>query len=40
MLITNYAEHQDAAVAIGAERGFGKLELNAKTAKRLCSILR
>ena len=26
MLITNYTEHQDAAVAIGAERGFGKLE--------------
>jgi CheY-like chemotaxis protein len=27
MIITNYAEHQDAAVALGAERGFGKLEL-------------
>ena len=27
MLITNYPEHQDAAVAIGALRGFGKLEL-------------
>jgi CheY-like chemotaxis protein len=26
MIITNYAEHQDAAVALGAERGFGKLE--------------
>lgn len=26
MLITNYAEHQDAAVALGALRGFGKLE--------------
>lgn len=26
MLITNYAEHQDAAVAAGAVRGFGKLE--------------
>ena len=26
MLVTNYPEHQDAAVAIGAERGFGKLE--------------
>src|SRR5262245_49120819 len=25
MLITNYAEHQDAAEAIGALRGFGKL---------------
>jgi len=39
MLITNYAEHQDAAMAIGAERGFGKLELNAKTAERLGPIL-
>ncbi|MEQ8848455.1 response regulator [Botrimarina sp.] len=27
MLVTNYAEHQDAAVAEGALRGFGKLEL-------------
>ncbi len=27
MIITNYAEHQDAAVALGAVRGFGKLEL-------------
>ncbi len=26
MLITNFAEHQDAAEAIGAVRGFGKLE--------------
>lgn len=26
MLITNHAEHQDAAVAVGAVRGFGKLE--------------
>jgi len=39
MLITNFADHQDAAEAIGAERGFGKLELNAKTAERLGSIL-
>ncbi|MFO0816738.1 MAG: response regulator [Pirellulales bacterium] len=29
MLITNYAEHQEAAVAVGAEYGFGKLELAA-----------
>lgn len=28
MLITNYAEHQDAAVAAGAQLGFGKLELD------------
>ncbi|MCH8839385.1 MAG: response regulator [Planctomycetes bacterium] len=27
MLVTNLSEHQDAAVAVGAERGFGKLEL-------------
>jgi len=39
MLTTNYAEHQDAAVAIGAERGFGKLELNANTTERLGPIL-
>jgi len=26
MLVTNLAEHQDAAVKLGAERGFGKLE--------------
>ena len=25
MLVTNYAEHQQAAVAAGAEPGFGKL---------------
>ena len=39
MLVTNYAEHQDAAVAIGAERGFGKLELDSKAAERLSPIL-
>ena len=27
MLITNYAEYQDQAVAAGAEQGFGKSEL-------------
>ncbi len=26
MLVTNYPEHQEAAMAIGAVRGFGKLE--------------
>lgn len=26
MLITNFAEHQDAAIEVGAVRGFGKLE--------------
>ena len=28
MLITNFAEHQELAVAAGAEPGFGKLELD------------
>ena len=28
MMITNYAQHQDSAVAAGAERGFGKSELS------------
>jgi two-component system, response regulator, stage 0 sporulation protein F len=27
MLVTNYAEHQDNAVAMGAARGFGKAEV-------------
>jgi CheY-like chemotaxis protein len=40
MLITNYAEHQQAAVAIGAEYGFGKLELRApETQQRLTRCL-
>jgi CheY-like chemotaxis protein len=40
MLITNYAEHQDAAEALGALRGFGKLEFNnPETLARLQSIL-
>jgi CheY-like chemotaxis protein len=40
MMITNYAEHQDTAVAIGAERGFGKLELSsAETRDRLQHFL-
>lgn len=32
MLVTNLAEHQDAAVAEGALRGFGKLEYSDPTA--------
>ena len=28
MLVSNYAEAQDAAVAVGASRGFGKAELD------------
>jgi len=40
MLITNLAEHQDAAEAIGAVRGFGKLEFEKpETLARLEPIL-
>jgi len=40
MLITNFPEHQDAAVAIGAQRGFGKLEFDQpETQTRLTTIL-
>ena len=40
MLITNYAEHQDAAVALGAERGFGKLEFqDPATHEKLAAFL-
>jgi CheY-like chemotaxis protein len=40
MLITNYAEHQDAAEALGALRGFGKLDFNKpETLARLLPIL-
>ncbi|RIK76006.1 MAG: response regulator [Planctomycetota bacterium] len=40
MLVTNYAEHQDAAVALGAERGFGKLEFDKpETRERLARFL-
>jgi DNA-binding NarL/FixJ family response regulator len=40
MLITNYPEHQEAAVSIGAVRGFGKLEYGkAETVERLKPIL-
>jgi CheY-like chemotaxis protein len=40
MLITNYAEHQDAAEAIGALRGFGKLEYQKpETVARLEAVL-
>ena len=36
MLITNYPEHQDAAVKAGAEHGFGKLEFDKpETLERL-----
>lgn len=40
MLITNHAEHQAAAVAAGAEPGFGKLSLSApETIERLGRFL-
>ena len=40
MIITNYAEHQAAAVALGAIEGFGKLELNSPaTRAKLSAIL-
>jgi DNA-binding NarL/FixJ family response regulator len=40
MLITNYSDHQDAAEAIGAVRGFGKLEYGRpETLERLKPIL-
>jgi CheY-like chemotaxis protein len=40
MLVTNYPEHQDAAVAAGARRGFGKLEFDKPTTReRLEAIL-
>jgi two-component system chemotaxis response regulator CheY len=40
MLVTNYAEHQDAAIAAGAIRGFGKLEYNKpETLEALSAVL-
>jgi two-component system chemotaxis response regulator CheY len=40
MLVTNYANHQDEAVAAGALRGFGKIELdNAETLEKLAAVL-
>ncbi len=40
MLITNYAEHQDAAVEVGAVRGFGKLEYHQpETVERVRALL-
>lgn len=41
MLVTNYPEHQDAAEAIGAHRGFGKLEFELpETIERLSLLLK
>jgi CheY-like chemotaxis protein len=40
MLVTNYPEHQDAAVAVGAVRGFGKLEFQKpETLEKLRAVL-
>ena len=40
MLVTNYPEHQDAAVAEGAARGFGKLEYDQpETLEKLRAVL-
>jgi CheY-like chemotaxis protein len=40
MLVTNYPEHQNLAVAAGGERGFGKLEYEKpETAERLAKFL-
>ncbi len=40
ILITNFEEHQDAAVALGADRGFGKLEYELpETLAKLTGIL-
>ena len=40
MLITNYAEHQQAAVRAGAVEGFGKRELaSSQTRAKLAAIL-
>ncbi|MEX0866194.1 MAG: response regulator [Pirellulales bacterium] len=40
MLITNYPEHQQLAIAAGAELGFGKLEFDLpQTRERLAAIL-
>jgi two-component system, chemotaxis family, chemotaxis protein CheY len=40
MLVTNYPEHQETAVAAGALRGFGKLEFaEPATRERLAAVL-
>ena len=40
MLVTNYPEHQDAAVAAGAVRGFGKLEFDKdQTREKIAAAL-
>jgi CheY-like chemotaxis protein len=40
MLVTNYPEHQETAIAAGAIRGFGKLEYDRpETRQRLAEVL-
>jgi len=40
MLVTNYPEHQEAAMAAGAIHGFGKLEFEKpETRQRLAEVL-
>jgi CheY-like chemotaxis protein len=40
MLVTNYPEHQETAIAAGAVRGFGKLEFDKpQTRDRLAAVL-
>jgi two-component system, chemotaxis family, chemotaxis protein CheY len=40
MLVTNYPEHQDAAMAVGAVPGFGKLEFGKpETRDKLAAVL-
>lgn len=40
MLVTNYSEHQEAAVAVGAIHGFGKLEYErSETRAKLAAVL-
>ena len=40
MLVTNYAEHQQAAMALGARQGFGKLEYGKpETLQKLQAVL-
>ena len=40
MLVTNLDEHQDAAIALGAIRGFGKLEYDKpETKEKVAAVL-
>jgi len=39
MLVTNYPEHQDVAVAAGAVRGFGKLEFDEPSTRARLAVL-